>query len=273
MNEAVAKVLRSHGADPQAFTASEHANSVISGTVPGAGVLDLWIALRAAHPQTELWPVIRGSADDPPGEYPFDSESALRAVPVGNVRALLTPRFAERREDIAELVPNITDESLDWMTVARMVDESGIHRFRQHSPNDEPWPDEPRPGEPSFHSTHDFRSRQPHPAIGLSLVRTSHPHEIPVHLGFGGWNDAPDPQLQAAVLREWRKEYGAVPACVTGDVLECYVDRPPQTERQAMELAVEMWAFCDDIVSQGTQTVRRLAMEIWRCPRWFFWWD
>jgi hypothetical protein len=76
-----------------------------------------------------------------------------------------------------------------------------------------------------------------------------------------------------AVLREWQKEYSAVPACITGDVLECAVVKRPQTELEAMKLAAEQWIFCDDIVSQGTQSIRKLAMEIWRSPNWFFWWD
>ncbi len=104
-------------------------------------------------------------------------------------------------------------------------------------------------------------------------MRVEHSYEVPAYLDFGGWNDCPSPELQVAVLREWHKEYNARPACITGDVLECVVVNRPQTELDSMKLAAEQWIFCEDIVAQGTQSVRKLAMEIWRSPTWFFWWD
>jgi hypothetical protein len=82
--------------------------------------------------------------------------------------------------------------------------------------------------------------------------------------------DCPEPELQVALLREWREVYNARPVCMTGDVLECYVPRPPDTEETAMKLAAEQWIYCDDIVGQGTQSVRNLAMELWRSRTWFF---
>ena len=53
----------------------------------------------------------------------------------------------------------------------------------------------------------------------------------------------------------------------------CVVARPPQSEADSFELAVEQWLFCEDIVSQGCMPIRRLAIELSRKPKWFFWWD
>jgi hypothetical protein len=107
----------------------------------------------------------------------------------------------------------------------------------------------------------------------MALIPCKHAWETPAYLSFGGWNNCPEPELQVAVLREWASVYHAVPSCVTGDVLQCVVRKPPQTEADAMKLAAEQWIFCDDIVGQGTQSIRALALEIWQSPNWFFWWD
>ena len=147
-----------------------------------------------------------------------------------------------------------------------MADATGIHLFGENI--EEPWPTE-APDRISFHTVGETKGR---PAA-VQLIKVGRSYEVPAHLGFGGWNDCPSPELHVAVLREWNKEYNAVPACLTGDVLECIVPKPPQTEEESIKLAAEQWIFCDDIVSQGTQTVRKLAMEIWRSPTWFFWWD
>lgn len=38
-------------------------------------------------------------------------------------------------------------------------------------------------------------------------------------------------------------------------------------------LAKRMYAFCPDIVDQGCGTVGRLAKELVKTQRFFFWWD
>ena len=105
------------------------------------------------------------------------------------------------------------------------------------------------------------------------MVAGRHPYEVVAYLPFGGWNECPPPELHVAVLREWRDQHKAQPVCITGDVLECFVVRPPQTQADALRLAAEQWVYCDDIVAQGTQSVRRLAANLWQAKTWFFWWD
>jgi hypothetical protein len=272
MHRVVNEILVAHGLSAESFTPSRHRPRVTSGIVPGDEVVRLWAALRERFADTKVWPVIRGDEfDDADDDHVIPTDPQPR----GSVRELLAGRFAEQREVLAELVPGLADLT-DFDAAAAAVDRAGVNSFRGAAEPEVEWPTEApdSAGEDlAFHSTTDFQTGRPYPTVTISLVETDHPHDVPVHLGFGGWNDAPHPELQAAVLREWGKAYGAVPACVTRDVLECFVERPPQTESAAMRLAAEQWLFCDDIVSQGTQTVRRLAVEIWRSPRWFFWWD
>jgi hypothetical protein len=196
-----------------------------------------------------------------------DPQTILAAAPIGNIREILQPRFEERRDDIVEMIAEAADAT-DMDHLARLVDASGINSFGGRVEIAQPWPSE-APDCVSLHTIEDLKGK----AAAVSLIRVEHSSDVPAHLGFGGWNDCPSPELQVADLREWRKEYGAVPACITHDVLECVVVKRPQTEAEALKLAAEQWIFCDDIVGQGTQTVRNLAMEIWRSPNWFFWWD
>ncbi|MBI4514827.1 MAG: DUF4253 domain-containing protein [Deltaproteobacteria bacterium] len=109
--------------------------------------------------------------------------------------------------------------------------------------------------------------------LRLALVPTVHAWEIPLLLGFGGFNDCPEPVEHAAVLRRWQESHGARLFALSGSVLELVVDHPPSTGEAALALAREQFAYCTDIVTQGTQTVEQLAAGLWNAPRWFFWWD
>jgi hypothetical protein len=62
-------------------------------------------------------------------------------------------------------------------------------------------------------------------------------------------------------------------ACVSGDVIEMTVARPPMTKEAAMELAKEQFLYCPDIVYQGTESVEALAAGLLDARVWFFWWD
>lgn len=94
-----------------------------------------------------------------------------------------------------------------------------------------------------------------------------------VELGFGGWNACPSPGEQAAYLELWFEQYGAELLYVSGDVIECVVNRPPSNVDDALELAKAQYGYCNDIVDQGCGTIAALASELIDNPRWFFWWD
>ena len=40
-----------------------------------------------------------------------------------------------------------------------------------------------------------------------------------------------------------------------------------------MALAWEQFLFCEDIVSQGVETISNLGATLLNSPYWFFWWD
>lgn len=122
-----------------------------------------------------------------------------------------------------------------------------------------------------FLSLWDSRKQQTVPMV-LARIPVKNPWEVFTRLPFGGWNECPEDSEQMAVAKYWFEEYGAVPALMTLEVLE-YVLPAPVSREKALNLALEQYAFCTDIVDQGVQTVGRLADGLALSDHWFFWWD
>ena len=60
----------------------------------------------------------------------------------------------------------------------------------------------------------------------LVKVPTKNPYEVLGYFGMGGYNECPFPPEQVAVAKYWYEKYGAVPAVITYDEIEFYVERP-----------------------------------------------
>lgn len=270
MRPEAAKVLKSLGLAPESF-AKYADRDTIGGEIPGKLAIEAWTALRQAFPATGLWPLIRG------GEFDPSEREASGKPPAGTVDTLLEDRFRETKAMFAEDFPKFK-KAKTIAELAKSADESGVFSFEEDVEDEDggsEWPTEDPERAIAFQSNRDIGSRG-NPvlkSVHLSLVPVTRPHEVFLVEGFGGYNECPEPALLAAVFREWDATYGAVPCCLTHDVVECVVAKPPQTEEEAMTLAAQQWILCDDIVSQGTQSVRKLAIELWRSPTWFFWWD
>ena len=72
--------------------------------------------------------------------------------------------------------------------------------------------------------------------------------------------------------RYWYDRYKAIPAVISHDVLE-FAAMPVKDESAALGLALEQFAFCEDIVYQGTESVGKLAGMLMQSSVWYFWWD
>ena len=107
----------------------------------------------------------------------------------------------------------------------------------------------------------------------LVKVPTTKPYEVLGYFGMGGYNECPFPAEQVAVAKYWYEKYGAVPAAITYDEIEFYVERPPQTLEEAKKLAVEHYAFCYDLVLQCCGTFEALVDGLYKNIQWYFWWD
>jgi hypothetical protein len=111
------------------------------------------------------------------------------------------------------------------------------------------------------------------PLVFIGLVELDEPAELFARLGYGRWNECPEPSVHVALHRHWRERFGAEPMALSADVVECDVTRPPADRKAALALAVEQQAYCSDIVEQGTGSVAELAATLLEAPVWYFWWD
>lgn len=119
----------------------------------------------------------------------------------------------------------------------------------------------------------DLTTGKPKRRVYVARIPTPRSWEIPAYLCYGGWNACPAPEDQVVAHRAWHERYGAEIYAVVGDVVECWVERPPEEEEAATALAREQYLYCADIVEQGTGTLLSLAASLKRSSAWFFWWD
>ncbi|WP_195930347.1 DUF4253 domain-containing protein [Hyphomicrobium album] len=122
-------------------------------------------------------------------------------------------------------------------------------------------------------SLRDVLTRKPYTDLYIALLPASEPWHAGAHTKFGGWNECPEPEVQVAFARRWFERHGAVPVATSGDVLEFTVARPISDREAALEMAMEQYLFCEDIVEQGTGTVDVLAAYLLNATVWYFWWD
>jgi hypothetical protein len=265
MSNVISRILTDHGADADSF--HESAKGDLHGQAPGDQATELWVALRKAFPKTGLWPIIRGEILEP--EKPKHSfKTTLARAPSGPVRKILAQRSRELCRDYADIAPEL-DPKLPFERLAEIADATCIYGEEE----DSGWP-ESGPGPAfDFQAIKDPADEEILETVGFALVPVKRPYEAVARLGFTGGEAAPSAALLTGVLREWGREYGGVPVSITDDIIECAVDRPPRSRKAAASLAAEQWILCEDIVSQGTQSVRGLAYFLWRSRQWYFWWD
>lgn len=120
---------------------------------------------------------------------------------------------------------------------------------------------------------HDLMTGEPFPKVYIVLVPTNDSTTIPAHLHWGSWNECPTPEYHVAALRHWRDTYGAELVGLGRDTIDLKVARKPATRDEAIQLARVQYAYCNDIVDQGTGSYSVLAAELMAHDWWFFWWD
>ncbi len=108
--------------------------------------------------------------------------------------------------------------------------------------------------------------------VRLMLIQ-SPPYNLPLEIGFGGWNECPAPAVHAALWRVWYDAYGIQPAYIGPDTVEFWVARPPTDPATVANIAWQQFLYDQDIVFQGTGTIQALAQDLAGSNHWYFWWD
>lgn len=177
-------------------------------------------------------------------------QQEMAATPVEDGKSLLHRFEAEARKEWGEdLSPEELEEHLSEILGEDMSEGQEITEFL---------------------SLTDYRG-QVQPVV-LAEIPVKDPWEVFAYLPFGGWNECPAPEEHRAAAKYWFEQYGAVPAVMSMDILEYALPAPVPRER-AMELALEQYFFCVDIVDQGVGTVGALAGGLAKSKFWYFWWD
>ncbi|MDA2808945.1 DUF4253 domain-containing protein [Nocardiopsis suaedae] len=240
---------------------------VYAARVPEKDVLALWSSLRALHDSSGWWPVLSGapSATLTPWEM-LDGSVDASALSLGNkhnpvclLQDLYVRTFPDRSPG-DEPVPSLVHDAADLaQRLTRLPEASGP-----------PGADrdvlfEPEPSTPWAVAS---------PTTLLMLVRACAGHEVPALLRWdGAGNRGIEGHEHMAVLRHFHEEYGAEMVGMTGDVIELVVDRAPTSPGGAALAAMEMYAYCPDIVLQGIGSADALAERVAPSGDWFLWWD
>jgi hypothetical protein len=150
-----------------------------------------------------------------------------------------------------------------------------VPAYRLEAEYEPPLGEWPATGFPSISLSiaRDLRTGEPLPKVYIVLVPTDDSTTIPAHLHWGSWNACPTPEYHVAALRLWRDAYGAELVGLGRDTIDLKVARKPTTRDEAIELARVQYAYCSDIVDQGTRSYSVLAAGLMADDWWFFWWD
>jgi Domain of unknown function (DUF4253) len=104
----------------------------------------------------------------------------------------------------------------------------------------------------------------------VSVLRTADQYEALRVMSTNGWNHDISPDAVIARLRQWDAEFGLALLGAGFDWMEAQMRQLP---KDMLAFAEAVYAFCPDVVDQGTETVSALADEMRRTRTLYLWWD
>ncbi|MCA8910936.1 MAG: DUF4253 domain-containing protein [Planctomycetes bacterium] len=224
-------------------------------SVPGADAPDIQARYMAGWPASGQYPVVLGS----------EKQASRR------MRSIVANLKTYRAEDpVREIIRRAAAIDVEPWFTAR-YGALGIDPAVEPEPDGEWARDSASPIGPTAHLKPS--TSKPLKQAGLALVPTRNPAEVFAHLCWGGWNNCPTAEEHVAVHHYWVGKYGGGVISVTQDVVECEISHPPQDRPAAIALAREQYAYCPDVVDQGTGTLASLAAGLLQSKYWYFWWD
>lgn len=104
----------------------------------------------------------------------------------------------------------------------------------------------------------------------IAVLRADDPFAPLAAIGTNGINHDLTTEEVIARLREWDARFGLRIVGASGDWVEAEFVRQPD---DMLAFAREVYAFCPDVVDQGTGDVEALAEEMRRTNTLYLWWD
>lgn len=221
--------------------------------VPGASALDLVFRMHRTHPDAHAVilaaPSGLGTQFDVFDDMPSAGETLARAE-------ALTPEA--------------------WLAGTAEADAAFAREYPGEGagPPHGPWPEESDP-QRGFSGVRDVLTQQ-HLAevvVALSPAPVARWWETAAHLRFGGWNECPEPAVHVMLHRLWAERYGARLVTMAFDVIELQITKPIQSREEALEMAQLHYAYCSDVIDQGSETLENHAASLIDATSWYFWWD
>ena len=205
----------------------------------------LWARLRAAHPDTGLWPLMLDDSAQP------WSAGQIAPEPVSEIDGYDPAAF------MAEVWSEWPEPPID------------IEPFGRYSPGPA-LPGEPRddPGAVADRCASELTGRP------LGRVPAERGADVLAAVGWqGARHHNPLTAPLAAVVRSWEDRFGVRVVGIGFDTLELSVAAPPATFRHALRVAAEHATFCPEVIVQGPGTLAGYAEEIRDARLWSFRWE
>ncbi len=197
----------------------------------------LWEHLRTLVEATGYWPILGWDLFKTPPWSEASTRSVIEAAEAEDVKAWFYGKVAER--------------------IAR--------RFEQEPPSErKPYPLlDPLIGSQFAHT--------PAGMVSIALIPSRATWEGPAYLRM--YEETQAPEVHVAVLHYWHARWKAEVTAMNSANLEVRVLAPPTAWDDARQLAIEQYLYCEDLVDQGTHSIRELANSLLGATEWRFWWD
>lgn len=230
---------------------------VHAGEVDGIDAFRLWSQVRSLHDRSGWWPVLAGE----PGS-------------LGNVLVGLDPAFAPAKgradgalPDARTLLDEWARESVRFLPSEAAAERDVARALRRLAAHVADKVDLDHVGGLSVTALREERTV-------VCLVQAPSGSDVPSLLNWqGACNYDISGAEHSAILRHFDARYGAELVTLAGSVLEVLVTRRPRTPETVAAAALEHYAYCNDIVHQGTGSIEELINGQLRSSTWYFWWD
>ncbi len=241
-------------------------------TVNGGKAIELWEKLYRLVTEIGYYPVVLGDRVEAVGisieRTQWGNNSVEQILAQGD--SIDADRwFADtaraRREDLEQCWAEEKEYYPDFQVNRDTLDPLTLEEIGE-------WNDEIEPDN-EYSIPFNISNGEPFVKVSIALIPTVISWQVFAFIKYGNWNDCPAPAEHIAISKKWHQQYGAEVVGISNDVVEMRVTKPPLDRDAAFAIAQEQYIYCEDIVSQGTGTLLKLAGALLDSKVWYFWWD